>query len=207
MGNFDRGGNRGGFGGGARGGFQKRGGFERGGDMPTFKATCAECGKSCDVPFRPTSGKPVFCNDCFGAKREMEDRAPRKEFGNRAFEKRDRPSFDRPRDDFKGRSEFPARSAAPASVNTDKLEKQMSDISFKLDKLASAIEKMISATPKAEAPKMAAPAVVAEKKAETKVTAPKAVTKAVAKASSSKAAVKKVAAAPKKVVAKKNRVK
>jgi len=28
-------------------------------------ATCDECGNECEVPFKPTSGKPVFCNDCF----------------------------------------------------------------------------------------------------------------------------------------------
>lgn len=212
MGNFDRGGDRGGsrggFGGG-RGGFSKPRGFERGGDMPTYKATCAECGKSCDVPFRPTSGKPVYCNDCFGAKRETEDRAPRKEFGNRAFGKpefnrSDRPSFDRGgRDDFKGRSEFPARAAAPV-VNTEKLEKQMSDISFKLEKLTDAIMKMSlagQAAPKAEAatPKAVAPA---EKKAEVK-TAPKAATKAVAKAAPK--AVAKKATPAKKVAVKKTK--
>ncbi|OGI07525.1 MAG: hypothetical protein A2Y40_08410 [Candidatus Margulisbacteria bacterium GWF2_35_9] len=27
--------------------------------------TCDTCGKSCTVPFRPTAGKPVYCNDCF----------------------------------------------------------------------------------------------------------------------------------------------
>lgn len=220
MGNFDRGGNRGGFGGG-RGGFSKPRGFERGGDMPTYKATCAECGKSCDVPFRPTSGKPVYCNDCFGAKRETEDRAPRKEFGNRAFGKpefnrNDRPSFDRGgRDEFKGRSEFPARTAAPV-VNTDKLEKQMSDISFKLEKLTDAIMKMSlagQAAPKAEVatPKaVASPAMmspVAEKKTEIKKVAKavaKAPVKAVAKAAP-KVVAKKAAPAPKKVVAKKKK--
>jgi len=36
------------------------------GDKQMFKATCAECGNSCEVPFKPSSGKPVFCSDCFG---------------------------------------------------------------------------------------------------------------------------------------------
>ncbi len=204
MGKFDRGGDRGGFGGG-RGGFSKPRGFERGGDMPTYKATCAECSKSCDVPFRPTSGKPVYCNDCFGAKRDMEDRAPRKEFGNRAFGKpefnrNDRPSFDRGgRDEFKGRSEFPARAAVAPAMNTEKLEKQMADISFKLEKLTEAIMKM--SAPKAEvaAPKVAP---VVEKKVEAKAAKPTA--KAVVK-TPAKAVAKKAAPAPKKVVAKKKK--
>ena len=29
------------------------------------KAICDSCGKSCEVPFKPTSGKPIFCSDCF----------------------------------------------------------------------------------------------------------------------------------------------
>lgn len=31
-----------------------------------FKATCAECGNTCEVPFQPSSGKPVYCSNCFG---------------------------------------------------------------------------------------------------------------------------------------------
>lgn len=32
------------------------------------KAICSDCGKDCEVPFRPTSGKPVYCKDCFRGK-------------------------------------------------------------------------------------------------------------------------------------------
>ena len=30
-----------------------------------FKAVCSECGQECEVPFRPTQGKTVYCNECF----------------------------------------------------------------------------------------------------------------------------------------------
>jgi len=30
-----------------------------------FPATCADCGKTTEVPFEPRSGKPVYCSDCF----------------------------------------------------------------------------------------------------------------------------------------------
>ncbi|MGE5425880.1 MAG: CxxC-x17-CxxC domain-containing protein [Bacillota bacterium] len=30
-----------------------------------FKATCQDCGATCEVPFKPMSGKPVYCSDCF----------------------------------------------------------------------------------------------------------------------------------------------
>ena len=26
---------------------------------------CSNCGKECQVPFRPTNGKPVYCSECF----------------------------------------------------------------------------------------------------------------------------------------------
>jgi len=53
--------------GGFRSGFSRgggRGGFGRG-DRPMYKATCSNCGKECEVPFRPTNGKPVYCSECF----------------------------------------------------------------------------------------------------------------------------------------------
>ena len=30
-----------------------------------FSAICTECGSKCEVPFRPTGGKPVYCSNCF----------------------------------------------------------------------------------------------------------------------------------------------
>jgi len=76
MGNFNKGGDRGGRGGfgGDRGG---RGGFGGGRDRERpemHEATCADCGKRCEVPFRPTGEKPVFCSDCFGNKRGGDSR-------------------------------------------------------------------------------------------------------------------------------------
>jgi CxxC-x17-CxxC domain-containing protein len=73
MGNFNRDDNRGG---GYRGGFSRgggRGGFGGGrssfsedrGRREMFKTICSNCGKECEVPFRPTNGKPVYCSDCF----------------------------------------------------------------------------------------------------------------------------------------------
>ncbi|HOT95406.1 MAG TPA: DNA-directed RNA polymerase [Methanoregulaceae archaeon] len=28
------------------------------------KAVCSDCGKECEVPFKPTEGRPVYCFDC-----------------------------------------------------------------------------------------------------------------------------------------------
>lgn len=34
-----------------------------------FTATCSSCGREAQVPFRPNGSKPVYCNDCFSARR------------------------------------------------------------------------------------------------------------------------------------------
>ena len=31
--------------------------------------TCAECGKPAEVPFKPKGDRPVYCNDCYRARR------------------------------------------------------------------------------------------------------------------------------------------
>jgi CxxC-x17-CxxC domain-containing protein len=37
-------------------------------DFEMTKVTCASCGNGCEVPFKPTSNRPVYCSDCFGSK-------------------------------------------------------------------------------------------------------------------------------------------
>jgi len=39
-------------------------------EMQKFDAVCSKCGKACQVPFRPSNTRPVYCKDCFGAPRE-----------------------------------------------------------------------------------------------------------------------------------------
>ncbi len=38
---------------------------EGGRDLEMFDIVCDKCGKRSQVPFKPTSGKPVFCKECF----------------------------------------------------------------------------------------------------------------------------------------------
>ncbi len=40
-----------------------------------FSATCDQCGERCEVPFRPTNGKPVLCSNCFAASKGESPRA------------------------------------------------------------------------------------------------------------------------------------
>jgi CxxC-x17-CxxC domain-containing protein len=58
----------GGYGSGTGYGDRAGGGYSRG-PREMFTATCSSCGKEASVPFRPTSGKPVYCNDCFALRR------------------------------------------------------------------------------------------------------------------------------------------
>ncbi|MCD6414204.1 MAG: hypothetical protein J7L23_01085 [Candidatus Diapherotrites archaeon] len=30
-----------------------------------YKATCSDCGAECEVPFKPTEGRPVYCKECY----------------------------------------------------------------------------------------------------------------------------------------------
>ncbi len=58
------------FGAGGRHGPSGSGGATRGpgGEPRLFQAVCAECGRATEVPFRPRSGRPVFCRDCYNAR-------------------------------------------------------------------------------------------------------------------------------------------
>ncbi|HEY0979938.1 MAG TPA: CxxC-x17-CxxC domain-containing protein [Candidatus Paceibacterota bacterium] len=203
MGNFDRGGNKGGgFNKGGFGGkpsFQKKSWGNNDNDRAPmmYKATCAECSKTCEVPFRPTSGKPVFCNDCFNGQRDsndsrggrpsFNDRGPKRDFGG------DRPSF-RPQEDR------PSFKAAPADN-----KRELAEISTKLDRLISVMEKMAGSTaaPKEKAVEKAVEAPKVEKKAEAKKAEAKKAPAKAAKPAAKKAEVKKAPA--KKVVAKKKK--
>ena len=44
------------------------GGYERA-PREMFSATCTNCGREAQVPFRPTGSKPVYCSDCFTSQR------------------------------------------------------------------------------------------------------------------------------------------
>jgi CxxC-x17-CxxC domain-containing protein len=126
MGNFDRprrggfgggsrsGGSRGGFGG-DRGGFGGRGGgFGERRPLEMHDATCSKCNKQCQVPFKPSGDKPVFCSDCF-----------RNEGGSSSSFSPRRPSFDRPSSSSSGMS-----------------QEQFKQVNAKLDKILEALNNL-----------------------------------------------------------------
>ena len=134
--------NKGGFGGGKK---REKPAFEHkswgvdrgqsyGGDRDKrlYKATCSDCGKSCEVPFRPSGDKPVFCTDCFNKKRDPSDsRGGSRDFSDR---RAPRQEYSRPSD--------PRAPYKPAPVTDSDIKRALSEISMKLDRLISAMEKM-----------------------------------------------------------------
>lgn len=138
---------RGGFKGGDRGfkpDFKKRSfGNDRGGDREvTFhKATCADCNKVCEVPFRPNGEKPVFCRDCFGAKRGNEERGD-----DRGGERRERSSYESkaPAHIWSDRNPSVPSYAKPDAKPqvSEEMKRQISDILYKVEKLTHLVEKL-----------------------------------------------------------------
>ncbi len=51
--------------------FQKRR-FDEPREM--HKSVCSECGKDCEVPFKPDPERPVYCKECWAKKREEKRR-------------------------------------------------------------------------------------------------------------------------------------
>ena len=46
------------------------------GPVEMHRAICDKCKKECEVPFRPTNGKPVFCSNCFDRNQGFESSRP-----------------------------------------------------------------------------------------------------------------------------------
>jgi len=94
--------------------------FGRGGSSfskpAMHQATCAECGQSCEVPFKPTGDRPVYCSNCFKGKDATNSNRP----SGRDFVK---PNF---RD------------------NNDSSKDQRDALNAKLDKILQVLEKISS---------------------------------------------------------------
>ncbi len=75
----------------------RKGGFR---EKKFTKAVCAQCHKECEVPFKPTDNRPVYCSDCFSKRSEggsfegRRDRKPRS--GGFAQEDHSGRHFDKP---------------------------------------------------------------------------------------------------------------
>jgi|GEM_PF-808540 len=152
-------------------------GGDRGFDKPMFPAVCVECGERCQVPFKPTNGKPVYCTNCF-----RRDERP----GG------DRPSFQPRRDD---RPQRDNRFEGPAKSHDNRND--FEQLNRKLDAIIELLKgkvqpakdaKIHVVTTEAQA---AAPKAEKAAKAEPKAEEPKADKKKSAKVATVKADKKK----------------
>lgn len=55
------------------------------------KATCSECNSICEIPFKPTGNRPVYCSDCFSKHKKSNPST------NNRFDRPRRSSFDKPK--------------------------------------------------------------------------------------------------------------
>lgn len=91
-------------------------------DRVMHQAVCDQCGKSCELPFRPTGDKPVYCSSCFEGKRETDGRGDR-------FSKN---KFSGQKTDFGSKG------------NNDELKKQLVILNGKMDQLIKAVEAIVN---------------------------------------------------------------
>jgi len=87
---------------------RNRGGFSggRGGDRPQmFSAICDKCGVECEVPFRPSGEKPVYCSNCFEKTDGREGGRRESNFRNDNF-RNERPRNEAPRTEISYKKDF-----------------------------------------------------------------------------------------------------
>jgi CxxC-x17-CxxC domain-containing protein len=46
-----------------------RGSRRDSGPRKMYTAVCSECGRECEVPFKPAEGRPVYCKECYRKRR------------------------------------------------------------------------------------------------------------------------------------------
>lgn len=94
-------------------------------DRPQFySATCANCGRECEVPFKPTGSKPVLCRDCYRNNNGSD---------NRNFERRDN---DRPR--FENREQSQPNYQAQLDELNTKVDKILEILTVAMEQTGDA---------------------------------------------------------------------
>ena len=51
-------------------GYQPGGRNFSSGPREMHKATCSECKKECEVPFKPSGDRPIYCKECFSKRKD-----------------------------------------------------------------------------------------------------------------------------------------
>ena len=186
------------------GGRKSFGGRRDGGRPAMHKATCAECGNDCEIPFRPTGTKPVFCSMCFG--KQQDNRGGRRDRRSRE----DRQMYDVVCDKCEKNCQVPFKPTAGKpllcddcfgknrdrgrSRNSGEIMEQIKMLNDKIDKIMSLLDSKTSVKKtkvEKEVKKKAAVKKTATKKPVKKKILKKAAAKKTTKKTTKKAAAKK----------------
>lgn len=154
MGNFNRGDDAGG-----RGNYGKKSYSGGSSEREMFKAVCASCGKECEVPFKPTGSKPVYCRDCFQKNSPQASGGGRNQSGERRGGFNDRPMFNAVCDKCGENCQLPFEPRAGKEVLCSKCfeekggnpRKNGGQANFQLDAVNAKLDKileLLSPTPK-----------------------------------------------------------
>ena len=120
------------------GGERRKSGGDRGGRSggsgELFRATCSSCHKPCEVPFRPSGDKPVYCSACFNMKSRDDERgSKREEYGNRGDSRAHRTEYTKP-----SRSYVSHREESPRTIKDTGLEdikRQLATVESRLNRI------------------------------------------------------------------------
>lgn len=161
------------FGGNSGSNFSRPGGNFNRGNTEMHQATCADCQKICEVPFRPNGKKPVYCKDCFG-KNGGQSSSNTQNFPHKSFAPQNNS-----RENY---NNAPKPYSAPANTssqshqnggNIEDVKKQIEVINVKLDRLMNLIATPhVAKTTPVEAMKVGAVVTAVKAKVATKA-APK----------------------------------
>ena len=158
----------------------KRDSGRRSFEKQMHEVTCDKCGKRCEVPFKPTEGKPVYCSDCF------EKTGNSSRYGDRDSKRSDRGDYNRSGGRDSGR--FSKRDSG--SNKPEQFTKEFDQLNRKLDTILKALE----VSKKEQVEEVSEKPVKEPKKTEKKVEKKKIAKKVVKKKEQPKAKKKKPAA-------------
>lgn len=157
-----------------------------------YEATCSDCGKRCEVPFKPAGDKPIYCSQCFTNHGGSSRSDSRPERGDRERPRRsDRPMFDATCSTCGKRFELPFRPTGEkpvycsqcfekeggsssvsrsTSVPTNQYKEQFDVLNAKLDRILKVLTPIVSVKEEKKEVVIEKKAAVVEKKKEDATT-------------------------------------
>lgn len=132
--------NRSGGRGGRFSGRDSRGGGRDRGNREMHDVVCDDCGDNCRVPFKPTVGKPIYCDSCFAKHNDRGARGGDRRGGGRGG------------DNFREKR---------GGGDNDKMARELSSMNSKLDRLITLLDPSAKKSEKKTTPKKVKDEVVA----------------------------------------------